>query len=246
MPDVAQPPNPNWQFHANNVVTWAEEILWSPQGQKARDYLQCQRGLTRDTIINARLGYIPAQSEADYKYGRVSDPEWVLDEKPVRVHCGITIPHFADGQLWAVRIRRAPGVAGPKYMGIRGGSKCLYRVDEIYPKTPVLIVEGEFDALVADFCAGWIRHEGFISAIALASASNKHIPARWLDKLVSAPVILTRMDSDPAGESANTILRQLSSRSRPIQVPQPYKDVNEFYLACGPEGVREWLRSSYS
>jgi len=235
----SEAPSDEWQEYARRVVDYAEELLWSPAGEKALHYLIKTRGLMRVTIRDARLGYIPAETETDYQYGRVPFPEWKLDGKPVRVHCGIQIPHFADGQLWAVRTRRPPGLDGPKYMGIRGGSKTLYRIDEVLPRLPVVITEGEFDALVLDQCAGYMGK--MVQSIALCSASNKHIDSRWLDRLVSAPVILARLDDDPAGAKAFDVLHQLSSRVRCVQVPTPFKDVNEFYLASSAADVRAWI-----
>lgn len=236
--EPSEPPGQEWQFYARLLVDQAQKCLWSKDGSRALAYLMGTRGLNQTTIKIAHLGYIPADKADDYTYGRLLYPEWQLDGKPVRAHCGIVIPHFADGQLWAVRIRRPPGIEGAKYMGIRGGSKALYWVDEIMPGYPIIIVEGEFDCLVIEQCA---FEE--IAPVAIASASNKHINPRWLDKLISAPVILSRMDGDGAGAAADSVLRQLSARIRPVQVPDGFKDVNELLLGCGPEAVRQWIVS---
>lgn len=236
---VSEPPSAEWQNFGRELVTMAEERLWSAEGKRALAYLKTTRGLSTSVIRMANLGYIPPTTESDYKYGRVFFPQWTIEGKPVRAHCGITIPHFADDALWAIRVRRPPGIEGSKYMGIRGGSKVLYRIDEVLERAPVVITEGEFDALVLDYCAGY--RGSCVRAIALCSASNKHIHSRWLDKLVCAPVILARLDDDGAGTRATEVLKALSSRVRSIQVPAPHKDVNEFYLAEGVEAVRAWI-----
>lgn len=236
----SEPPAADWQNFANEVVAMAEQNLWSPEGQKAFGYLRIQRGLTNATIKAARLGYIPALQPSDYTYGRVLFPNWLKEDgKPVRVPCGIVLPHFASDALWAIRVRRPPGVEGSKYMGVSGGSKVVYRIDEVLPRCPVVITEGEFDALVLDQCAGYIG--SMVQAIALCSASNKHIHSRWLPKLVSAPAILARLDNDAAGERAAEVLKSLSGRVRSIQVPAPHKDITEYFLAAGSRAVLNWI-----
>jgi DNA primase len=236
----SEPPPAEWQMFAHEVVGVAEQLLWSPDGKRAMDYLKDQRGLTRAAIKDARLGYIPALTDNDYKYGRVIFPNWLKEDgKPVRIACGIVMPHFASDALWAVRVRRPPGVEGSKYMGVSGGSKVVYRIDQVLPRCPVVITEGEFDALVLDQAAGYIG--SMVQAVALCSASNKHIHSRWLEHLVTAPVILARLDNDAAGERAAEVLKALSGRVRSIQVPAPHKDITDFYMADGMIAVRNWI-----
>jgi DNA primase (bacterial type) len=54
------PPAEDWQREAWKVVDGAEEALWSEQGGRALTYLKA-RGLTDETIVQARLGYIPGR-----------------------------------------------------------------------------------------------------------------------------------------------------------------------------------------
>lgn len=236
----SEPPSAEWQNFAHEAVNIAQQHLWSADGSRALAYLKEKRGLIPATIREARLGYIPAVSASDYTYGRVLFPEWKKEDgKPVRLPCGIVIPHFADDALWAIRVRRPPGMEGSKYMGVSGGSKVIYRIDDVLPRCPVVITEGEFDALVLDQAAGYTG--SMVQSIALCSASNKHIHSRWLDRLVTAPVILARLDDDAAGTRAAEVLSALSGRMRSVQVPDPHKDVTDFYLASGVVSVRNWI-----
>lgn len=237
--DEDMPPDRDWQSRARELVKLAEETLWSPEGKRGLHYLRTQRGLPEWIIRQARLGYIPATRNEDYTYGRVLLPYWQLDGKPVRAHCGITIPHFAGRDLWAVRVRRPPGLDGPKYIGVRGGSKALYWSDEIEERFPVIITEGEFDALCL-----YIAAYEHASTVSIASASNKEIAARWKARLLTAPIILARMDGDGAGNKAAALLGSSFSRLATIQVPAPYKDVNEFFLGAGREAVQVWVEES--
>lgn len=234
--ELAAPPSQEWQSYAHAVLEFAESALWeSAAGEKALTYLN-KRGIHDLAIQTANLGYIPARDDRERTYGRALFDQWKKpDGKPVRVPCGIVIPHLADGHLWALRVRRATG--DPKYMGVSGGSKALYWSDAILPGLPVLIVEGEFDALVAWQCAA-----DLVSPVALGSASNADINPYWFPKLMSAPRILARLDDDAAGGKYMPKLAALSQCVVPCQVPHG-KDINEFYELSDfhRDPVRQWL-----
>jgi len=218
-------PDGTWQDYAQRVVERAQKYLWSSasRGMAALDYLR-RRGLTDATIRAAGLGYVPPAEESDLIYGRVVYPEWLKESgKPVRVAVGVTIPHYADGELWGVRIRTQGEI---KYMSIVGGRAALYWADHIVERMPIMILEGEFDALVL-----WQVVGDIINPVAIASASNARLDKRWLPKLVTAPQIVARMDADSAGAKALAKLQTLSPRIKPVDVPQG-KDVNEYYLGC--------------
>lgn len=240
-PEPALPPDADWQAHAAQVLAWSQDSLWADTegAARARHYLMDVRGLSISTIRRARLGYVPARQTADYQYG-IPIKDWRRpDGKHQRIACGIVIPHIADGHIWALRVRRPVGQ--PKYMGVTGGSKALYGVDWIAPRLPVLIVEGEFDSLIMDQICGPGMPELEICTVALASASNHTLDGRWLSKLVSAPVVLARMDADQAGSQALAALQRY--RYQPVALPPGHKDLNDYYLAEGPAAVREWVRS---
>ena len=61
--------------------------------------------------------------------------------------CGITIPWYADQMLWGIKVRRVAGQQ--RYQQVSGGNikGCLYLADTIQPGLPLMITEGEFDAL---------------------------------------------------------------------------------------------------
>ena len=223
MEPLSQPPDENWQAAARRIAATAMNILWSEQGRRAWDYLETQRGLSEDTIVKAGLGYIPG----GYR-------EWRTVEG-LRVPCGITIPWIADGVIWGIKVRRAAGEQ--RYQQVAGGNikGGLYLADDIQPGLPILITEGEFDALIAQQAGA-----GLISAAALGSAANADINPRWYPKLLTAPSILVCMDDDPAGQVAAEQIAELSQASRRIQVPQG-KDMNEFYLLNGQDSMKEWI-----
>ena len=138
------------------------------------------RGLTAETIQRAQLGYVPGRPW-----------EWHTFDK-LRVPCGITIPWFADDALWAVKVRRAAGL--PKYTQVPGGNAHgLYNADDLPGHPVVLVVEGEFDALLAQQEAA-----GLAAVTTLGSASHT-LGERWLPILAACRLNLVAYDRTKRG-----------------------------------------------
>lgn len=223
IPVLSEPPDTDWRSRAEEIVKQAEVNLWDEQGKRALEYLKAQRGLTETTILEARLGYIPG----DYR-------DWKTVHG-LTVPCGITIPWYAEQMLWGIKVRRAAGQQ--RYQQVGGGNikGCLYLADTIQPGIPLMITEGEFDALIVKQVSSEL-----ISITSIGSAANKQINPRWFPKLVSVPSILLRMDADNAGWDANCQLKSLSLAAYNIQVPQG-KDINEFYVQSGKDTLLDWI-----
>jgi DNA primase len=228
--DTDEPPNEEWQFYAHKVVEMAKAKLWSSKYPKGLDYLRYYRWLNDDVIRDHDLGYIPGNHDQWVQ----PFPDWKLDGKTVSVPCGIVIPHYADGHLWQVRVRRSGGDV--KYQGIRGGKRVLYGADGITMGRPLIITEGEFDAMVIRNL--W-RYE-LVSAVALAGASN-HRLHHWLPKLVTVPRIFARMDADGAGAKALAGLTGISESVIPVQVPDG-KDITDYVDAHGLYMLLQWIK----
>lgn len=220
----SDPPSEKWQKVARHIAAQASDRLWRSEGRRALDYLKIKRGLSEGTIATAQLGYISGQPN-----------EWKKIEG-MKVPCGIAIPWYADGALWGIKVRRATGEQ--RYQQVSDGNirGCLYLADHIQPGQPLVLTEGEFDALIA-WQMGW----GELSIASIGSASNQHINRRWHGKLLAAPRLLVCMDADEAGEKAASELATLSAAAKRVQIPMG-KDINEFYLCAGEQIVGEWLK----
>ena len=212
------PPDAAWQEAAERVVDYAETVLWSPQGEQALIYLR-ERGLTSATIRKARLGLVPGSG-------------WTTIAG-LKVPCGITIPWFAAGDLWTVKVRRAANE--PKYAQIAGGKSGLYNADALINRPiPALFCEGEFDALIVAQEADQI-----VAAVSLGSATSR-LNSWWYGDVAQCPAVLVAYDNDEAGRRGAQHLRQLSPRVHVIRVPQG-KDITEFHVAGGD--VFTWIES---
>ena len=222
---LSQPPGEAWQRAADRVVHQAIHNLWDEVGHKALQYLVERRGLTKATIARHGLGFIPGHHR-----------EWQTIEG-LTVPCGVTIPWSTRGSIiWGIKVRRAAGQQ--RYQQVGGGNiaGCLYLEYGIRPGRPIMICEGEFDALVVQQVAG-----DLVVPVALGSAAYKSINPRWYPHFISAPSILVRMDDDEAGQRAVEQLGRLSAAVQAIQVPDG-KDVNEFCLLAGEDALRAWVR----
>jgi hypothetical protein len=220
-------PNEEWQHAAASVVTEAQYCLWSDAGKKALHYLTESRGLKPYIIEHARLGYVPG----DFK-------EW-RKMHGLSVPCGITIPWANRGSLWGIKVRRAKGT--PKYQQVAGGNLHggLYLCDEIQPGLPLVIDEGEFNALAMLQC----QHENgqeIVSPVAIGSTGNAAVSLRWYGAIAAAPRVFARMDTG-SGDKAAAVLGSLSAAVRSLSVPVAWKDPNEFLLSAGDECLFEWL-----
>jgi DNA primase len=216
---ASEPPPSVWQAAARQVVSIAEETLWSSAGEPALTYLLKQRGLTTATIRRARLGYI---------LGNFRDWREVAH---LNVPYGISIPWFASETLWAVKVRRAYGQ--PKYVQIAGGcTHGLYNADSLGGNTTALFCEGEFDTLLVQQEAGRL-----ISAVTLGSATARLV-ARWYGMLVGHRAVFVSYDRDPAGERGTQRLLQISPRFRELPLPHS-KDISDYYLNGGD--IYAWI-----
>lgn len=222
-PVLSEPPDGDWRSRAEEVVKQAEVNLWGEEGKRALRYLKEQRGLTETTILEARLGYVPG----DYR-------DWKTMHG-LTIPCGITIPWYADQVLWGIKVRRAGGQQ--RYQQVSGGNikGCLYLADTILPGLPLMITEGEFDALIVRQTA-----KGVVCVTSIGSAANMQINSKWFTKLISVPSILLRMDEDQAGQGAVAQISTLSRAVKDVQVPQG-KDINDFYLIAGNKNIRQWI-----
>lgn len=207
------------------LVEPAEPSLWSPEGVDALAYLTGPRFLTPDTIRRARLGWTP----------RAEGVAW---NPP-----GITIPWFdARGRLALVKVRpddgwreRFPeGRRPPKYLQAYGNPAraVLYPSPAaIRPGHALVIVEGEFDALLLGQELAGLA----VSVATLGSASSRPEAAAYL-AMMAAPRWFLGTDADPAGDLA---AEAWPARARRVRPPSPYKDWTEA-KADGVNLARWW------
>ena len=242
---TGEPPSADWQQVAGAAVESAERYLWSdaPDARRALAYLHQARGLNDETIRRFRLGYNPAWRKLAYQNA---------EGKAIHLAPGIVIPYFDGGALWAVRVRcrvghlaealgispdhQRDGAELAKYLNL-SGSKVngpIFNGDALATGVEALIVEGEFDAMLAQQTLGEA-----VTVVTLGPASSR-LTKRGRDRLQHAERLYLALDNDQAGQRAAERLAQALPMP-PIALSVPSgKDITEFVVEQGGDLVQWW------
>jgi DNA primase len=209
-------PPGEWQATAREIVADCEKRLFTAEGARALEYLH-KRGLADSTIKAFRLGF-----STGYNHGGLYVPH------------GITIPAFANGVLWYVKIRTN---TNPKYKLIAGSKPAaIFNADELAKDRICLIVEGEFNAMI-----GHQTVNDILPVASMGSAGNRPELATWGPYFINKSLILALYDDDHAGhDGAMALYQQLGERVKLTALPANVGDLNDFYIGGG--NVWEWLK----
>jgi DNA primase len=231
-----EPPAIEWQKVMADEAKRASDYLWSERAdaRQVLNILRTSRGLHDDTLRRFQIGYVPTWRKTMY-----TDPE---TGKPVCLPPGIVIPVRSDGALWALHIRCRVGSLAEalgippdtdqdgnplgKYRYAKGSKPigAVFNGDAVQPGRAVLIVEGEFDAMLAGQQLG-----DQTAVITLGSASNR-LPVRWRERLQDAGRIYSMLDADNAGEQATKALSELlGHQHQAIHLPAG-KDITDYVV----------------
>lgn len=209
--EAAALPSRSWQQRGLQLVQDAVAALWDPEvGARPRAYL-ASRGLWPSTLDAWAIGY----NAADV---RLAGSEWGLD-KDVFVPRGIVVPWFnRSGVLTGLKIRRPmPSSARGKYVSVAGSTYRLYGLPTLVVDEPLVLVEGEFDALAA-----WQRLGDYAACVALGTA---RVPDQGeMRALNMARPVLVALDADDTGDRTAAQIVGLSPNCRRVR-PQPAKDL---------------------
>ncbi len=217
-------PCQEWQTPAKAFVKYCMETLWSEKGVQALEYLR-SRGFKDETIKAAQIGYNPAEMvRQGAKWGRTGK---------VILKQGIVIPWFLGEDIWRITVRDEKAI-DPKdrYKQVAGGSNGLYLGFLLGYDRPVIVVEGEFDALSIAQEAG---HD--VSVVATGSTEGSRI-TKWLAALATKDLVLVAFDAEESGDRASDWwLKRLENahRLRPF-----WKDANQM-LQDGIDLLNEWI-----
>ncbi len=198
------------------LIANGEQALWTPAGTTALEYLR-GRGISAETIRASRLGWTPKimlPTADGARYWRAT---------------GIVIPWRDGDRLALVKIRQPDG-RRPKYAEAFRDRPRLYPGPEaIRPGKPLVIVEGEFDALLLGQELGELA-----AVLTLGSASARPEGSTYL-AMLPAPVWYLATDADQAGDHAASGWPASARRVRP---PTPHKDWTDALQAGIP--LRRW------
>jgi len=222
---------PDWRQSARDFAARCEDILHSADGTRAMGYLKNNRLLDEWSIDGAGLGYNP--TECRDTWGGVS----------VWLPRGITIPWFIAGELSTVRIRVPVPANGNKYIQPKGAANGLYRGQTVMPSYPVVLVEGEFDALLIAQVA---RDNGLqIATVATGSIHGARRP-EWLVRLALASQVYVAFDSESEPDKLRTVESAasywLNALERSQRLLPTRHDITDMALAGDSIGL--WLANA--
>jgi DNA primase len=204
------------------LVENAEKRIWTPEGSDALAYLR-NRGLTPETIRQARLGWTPDTSisiEGGARFWRIS---------------GITLPWLDGNHLTRLKIRRLGEVKGRRYVEAFRERPTLFPGPAmVRPGKPLVIVEGELDALLLGQALGELA-----AVVTLDSASARPEGSTDL-AMLAAPVWYLATDADEAGDKAASDWPPRANRVRPPEG----KDWGDTHKA-GIDLRRWWVESVF-
>lgn len=181
---------------ALEAVFEAGSRLWEGGGREALAYLR-GRGLVDATISKARLGFVASlaiPSKGGDRFRRAS---------------GISIPWFDDGRLALLKIRQLEGRL-PKYMeAFRDGPSLYPSPAVVKPGLPLVVCEGEFDALLL------AQELGDVAAVVTLGSAAGDPPPAAIPAVCKAPRLFTAHDADGPGDRAAANWPKRAERVRP-------------------------------
>jgi hypothetical protein len=198
------------------LVTEAARRLWEPEGTEALAYLR-GRGLKDETIVSAHLGVVTS----------VAIP--TRDGDRTFTARGVVVPWFDGDRLALVKVRQPEG-REPKYAeAFRDRTGVYPGIEAIEPGRPLVVVEGEFDALLLGQ-----ELRGLAAVVTLGCASSRPEGGILVDLMAAAPWYLA-LDGDAAGDKAAAEWPARAIRVRP---PGTFKDGTE--AAQAGVKLRRW------
>lgn len=195
-PKEAKEPSELWQAKAGAFLDRAVSFLWSRHGDETRRWLRNVKGISNETIKQARLGY----NQSDINEPRV---DWGLEpvikddgtERRQWIPAGLVIPHIVGGAVNRLRIRRDNPGEGARYVIVSGSSSAPMAWN--LERAAAVIVESEPDGLLLNQDAGDLA-----GVVAMGSAQAK--PDRIThEALKAAVIILVSLDTDDAGAKSS-------------------------------------------
>jgi twinkle protein len=162
----------------------------------------------------------------------------------------IGFPYYKDNQLVSNKYR---SVDNKDFTQDVGGAQDFFGIDMVVPDNPIIIVEGEIDALTAAEC-------GLLNALSVPGGApmkvsdgkihpseDKKFSFVWnANKVLSAaPYVVIATDNDSPGQAlAEELSRRIGKHKCRLVKFTKHKDLNELYLAEGKNAVVDLINSA--
>lgn len=156
----------------------------------------------------------------------------------------VAFPYYSGGKLTACKYR---SINGKDFTQDSGGAHTFFGIDDLDANKPVVIVEGEIDALT-------LVEIGVPNALSVPSGApmkvvdgkvsakeDKRFSFVWdaFDRLSKAPYVVIATDNDPPGHALAEELARRIGKDKCRLAKLPEKDANEVFLKQGADVLRE-------
>ena len=240
----------SWQATVAALVDVAAEVLVEPGHYYVMQYLR-DRGLTDQTIKRFHLGFMPKPITIDdidgfpdgiYVPRGVVIP-WAFPGHgyhevytSVPIHAGFNVRRLGWMGDISFPPRKRDGTFVEKYLSARGSTRIFpYPYAEVkYPSAPMVILEGEFDAMLAYQMLG-DRFNVLTYAYSTADPGGLYIPPGVL----AVPKWFLLFDNDAAGRQAVVRWHKLKPDAIPVPYPGKIKDFTD--LVAHPKQYNDWV-----
>jgi archaellum biogenesis ATPase FlaH len=193
-------------------------------------YLLVDRGLTPETIIERKLGYIAdgwslvGNLSDDFTKAQVQSTGLVHRDGARAgkdfYYRHILIPYISRGHTIQMRGRVWGEAKGGKYLTGPGEPPRLFNADSLDGADEVIITEGEFDAIVLAQHLSTAVEERARKIAVIGLPGTNAIPDELDDVLSDVKRIYIGFDSDDPGQRAAETLRQrIGPRARVLELP---------------------------
>ncbi|OPZ66674.1 MAG: DNA primase [Candidatus Aerophobetes bacterium ADurb.Bin490] len=195
-PKESKTPGELWQSKARAFLDVAIKNLWTPGGERLRQWLKAEKGLSDAIIKEAMLGYMPIDNyESREAWGLETALKENGTEKRLWIPAGLVIPLISQNNVIRLRIRRDAPSDGKRYVYVSGSSPAPLIIGK--DKAAYIIVESELDAWLLAQEAG-----DLCGTVALGTATAK--PDKQTHELLkNAALILISLDTDETGINAS-------------------------------------------
>jgi KaiC/GvpD/RAD55 family RecA-like ATPase len=216
------------------------------------DRSQKQRGLTVETILEARFGFLAKNwslvrnlpipdGHMHVKNTGIAYNEDVVVDGKLRHHAGddffrgpkVLIPYLSNGHCVQIRGRDWPE---GKYQTGPDESVRLYGVDDLRGAKEVMVVEGEFDRWAVKQTLARCPEERWRNLAVVAIPGAHALPAGLGQYLSDAQKVYLGLDPDEAGQKGMIRLKEIvGPRARMVELPEdlPKCDWTEFLVYRG-------------
>jgi hypothetical protein len=210
------------------------------------------RGLSPETIVEARLGYVPSGWSLGHEL-KVIGNQWAdIRNAGIVTAQGqdffanhVTIPYLSHGDVVQLR-GRSMAKSGPKYVTPGGDNARLFNTDSLHGAKHVIIVEGELDALILQSALRMALDPVLRATGVVAAPGAQSLPTGFVSYFEDCAKVYVGFDPDEAGKlGAIRVKDLLGSKARILTLPESLPECDwTNYLTPrsdeNPHGGHDW------